>query len=118
VLEKEGFKVERGVGALPTAFVATAGSGAPVIAILAEYDALPDLSQKAAEAHKDPLASGAPGHGCGHNLLGAAAVAAAVAANRQRMDQKLSGTVQVFGTPAEEISSPTPRSSRLRRRNS
>jgi aminobenzoyl-glutamate utilization protein B len=103
VLEKEGFKVQRGVGALPTAFVATAGSGAPVIAILAEYDALPELSQKAGEAHKDPLASGEPGHGCGHNLLGTAALAAAVAANRQRMEQKLPGTVQVFGTPAEEI---------------
>jgi aminobenzoyl-glutamate utilization protein B len=103
LLEKEGFKVQRGVGALPTAFVATAGSGSPVIAILAEYDALPELSQKAGEARKDPVASGQPGHGCGHNLLGTAAVAAAVAANRQRIDQKLPGTVQVFGTPAEEI---------------
>ncbi len=103
VLEKEGFKVQRGVGALPTAFVATAGSGSPLVAVLAEYDALPALSQKAGETHKDALAAGEPGHGCGHNLLGTAAVAAAIAANRQRIEQKLPGTVQVFGTPAEEI---------------
>jgi aminobenzoyl-glutamate utilization protein B len=103
LLAKEGFKVERGVGPLPTAFVATAGSGSPVVAILAEYDALPDLSQKAGEPRKVPEAQGAPGHGCGHNLLGTAAVAAAVAANRERMERKLPGTLQVFGTPAEEI---------------
>ena len=103
LLEKEGFKVQRGVGQLPTAFVATAGSGSPVVAILAEYDALPELSQKAGEAHKDPRAQGEPGHGCGHNLLGTAAVAAGVAANRARMEQKLPGTIQIFGTPAEEI---------------
>lgn len=103
LLEKEGFKVQRGVGALPTAFVAAAGSGSPVVAILAEYDALPGLSQKGGEARKDPLAADEPGHGCGHNLLGTAAVAAAVAANRDRIQRKLPGTVQVFGTPAEEI---------------
>jgi aminobenzoyl-glutamate utilization protein B len=103
VLAKEGFKVQRGVAGMPTAFVATAGSGSPVIAILAEYDALPGLSQKAGEAQKDPLVKGAPGHGCGHNLLGTAAVAAAVAANQSRIEQKLPGTIQVFGTPAEEV---------------
>jgi aminobenzoyl-glutamate utilization protein B len=103
LLAKEGFKVERGVGELPTAFVATAGSGSPVVAILAEYDALPELSQKPAEAQKAPLAPGAPGHGCGHNLLGTAAIAAAVAANQTRIQKKLPGTIQVFGTPAEEI---------------
>lgn len=103
LLAKEGFKVERGIGGLPTAFVATAGSGSPVVAILAEYDALPELSQKPGEAQKAPLARGAPGHGCGHNLLGTAAVAAAVAANHTRTQKKLPGTIQVFGTPAEEI---------------
>jgi aminobenzoyl-glutamate utilization protein B len=103
VLEKEGFKVQRGVAGMPTAFVATAGSGSPVIAILAEYDALPGLSQKAGEAQKDPLAKGAPGHGCGHNLLGTAAVAAAVAANQSRIAKRLPGTIKVFGTPAEEV---------------
>src|SRR5438067_3976415 len=103
LLQKEGFKVERNVGGIPTAFVATAGSGAPVVAIMAEYDALPGLSQKSGEAKKDPEKEGAPGHGCGHNLLGTSAVAAGVAANRARMEQKLAGTIQIFGTPAEEL---------------
>ena len=103
LLTKEGFKVERGIGGLPTAFVATAGSGSPVVGILAEYDALPELSQKVGESQKAPLVQGAPGHGCGHNLLGTAAVAAAVAANRNRIEKKLPGTIQVFGTPAEEM---------------
>ena len=103
VLEKEGFQVQRAIGPLPTAFVATAGSGAPVVAILAEYDALPGLSQKAGETQKDPVVKGAPGHGCEHNVLGTAAVAAAVSANRERMERKLPGTIQVFGSPAEEI---------------
>lgn len=102
VLEKEGFAVIRGAAGMPTAFVATAGSGAPVVAILAEYDALPGLSQKAGEAKKAAVLANAPGHGCGHNLLGTAAVAAAVAANRERIAAKLPGTIRVFGTPAEE----------------
>ncbi len=102
VLEQEGFAVTRGVAGMPTAFVATAGSGAPVVAILAEYDALPGLSQKAGETKKSPAVPGAPGQGCGHNLLGTAAVAAAVAANRERIAAKLPGTIRVYGTPAEE----------------
>jgi aminobenzoyl-glutamate utilization protein B len=102
VLEKEGFAVQRGAAGMPTAFVATAGSGAPVVAILAEYDALPGLSQKAGESKKSPAVAGAPGQGCGHNLLGTAVVAAAVAANRERVAQKLPGTIRVYGTPAEE----------------
>ena len=68
VLEKEGFKVTRNVGGMPTAFVATAGSGAPVVGILAEYDALPGLSQQAGEAKKDPQAADAPGHGSEEDL--------------------------------------------------
>lgn len=103
VLEKEGFSVTRGVAGMPTAFVATAGSGAPVVAILAEYDALPGLSQKAGETKKSPAVAGAPGQGCGHNLLGTAAVAAAVAANRERIAARLPGTIRVYGTPAEEL---------------
>jgi len=103
VLEKEGFQVTRGVAGMPTAFVATAGKGEPVVAILAEYDALPGLSQKAGEPKKDPEKEGAPGHGCGHNLLGTAALAAGIAANHARIEQKLPGTIQVFGTPAEEL---------------
>jgi aminobenzoyl-glutamate utilization protein B len=103
LLEKEGFKVERNVGGMPTAFVATAGSGSPVVGIMAEYDALPGLSQKPNETKKDPEKEGAPGHGCGHNLLGTAVVAAGVAANRARIDQKMPGTIKIFGTPAEEL---------------
>ena len=103
LLEKEDFKIARNVGGMPTAFVATAGSGSPVVGILAEYDALPGLSQQAGEAKKDPRTPDAPGHGCGHNLLGTSAVAAAVAANQARISQKLPGTIKVFGTPAEEI---------------
>jgi aminobenzoyl-glutamate utilization protein B len=101
-LEKEGFRVERGISGMPTAFVATIGSGSPVVGILAEYDALPGLSQKPGAPSKQPLVEGAPGHGCGHNLLGTAAVAAAALANRERIARKLPGTLKVFGTPAEE----------------
>ena len=102
LLEREGFTLTRGVSSMPTAFVATAGTGSPVVGIFAEYDALPGLSQVAAETKKTPLTEGAPGHGCGHNLLGTAAVTAAVAANRQRIADKLPGTIRLFGTPAEE----------------
>src|SRR6202162_2373726 len=101
-LEKEGFRVTWGSGGEATAFVATAGEGKPVVALLAEYDALPGLSQAAGKPKKEALAENGPGHGCGHNLLGTAAVAAAIAANRARVEQKLPGTIQLFGTPAQE----------------
>src|SRR5215813_15348622 len=103
VLQKEGFKVTWGVGGEPTAFVATAGSGSPTLGLLAEYDALPGLSQKAGTATKSAVVEAGPGHGCGHNLLGTAATAAAIAANRERQSRKLPGTIQLFGTPAEEV---------------
>jgi aminobenzoyl-glutamate utilization protein B len=102
-LQKEGFQVTRGVGSEPTAFMATAGAGTPVVALLAEYDALPGLSQAAGQAKRQVVAEGTPGHGCAHNLLGTASVAAAIAANRERIARKLPGTIQLFGTPAEEI---------------
>lgn len=102
-LQQEGFQITRGVGGQPTAFVATAGAGAPVVALLAEYDALPGLSQAAGQAKRQATTEGAAGHGCGHNLLGTASVAAAIAANRERIARKLPGTIQLFGTPAEEI---------------
>jgi hypothetical protein len=76
--EQQGFKVERGVAGMPTAFVATYGQGRPVIGILGEFDALPGISQKASPV-KEPLEAGAPGHGCGHNLFGVASLGAAVA---------------------------------------
>jgi aminobenzoyl-glutamate utilization protein B len=101
-LEKQGFRVERGVARMPTAFVATAGTGKPVIGILAEYDALPALSQTAGTAEQKPVTEGAPGHGCAHNLLGAGAVGAAVALADVLRSEKLAGTVVLYGCPAEE----------------
>jgi aminobenzoyl-glutamate utilization protein B len=100
-LEKNGFQVTRDVAGMPTAFVAVYGSGEPVIGILAEYDALPGLSQDTV-SYKKPLEEGKPGHGCGHNVFGTASTAAAVAM-KEVMDKKgLRGTVKLFGCPAEE----------------
>jgi len=96
-----GFDVQRGVAEIPTAFVATYGSGSPVIGILGEFDALPGLSQKALPS-KEPLHPGAPGHGCGHNLFGTASLGAAVAIKQMIEQGKLKGTIKFFGTPAEE----------------
>jgi aminobenzoyl-glutamate utilization protein B len=102
-LEEEGFKVEKGVAGMPTCFVATWGNGKPVIGILGEFDALPGLSQKSLSTIQNPLIEGAPGHGCGHNMMGAAGVAAAIAVKRSLEDNKLQGTIKFFGSPAEEI---------------
>ena len=96
-LKSAGFAVEAGVAGIPTAFVATYGSGKPVIGLMAEYDALPGLSQNDLP-RRDPRVANAPGHGCGHNLLGAGVVLAAVALK----EQGFKGTLKVFGTPAEE----------------
>src|SRR3954466_10388634 len=78
-LRAAGFQVRAGVADIPTAFVATFGSGKPVIGIVGEYDALPGLSQEAQSAARHAIEEDAPGHGCGHNLLGTGALAAAVA---------------------------------------
>ncbi|MFC1563748.1 amidohydrolase [candidate division KSB1 bacterium] len=102
MLERYGFTVERGVAYMPTAFIATYGSGEPVIGILAEYDALPGLSQKAGTAYKDALNPGKGGHGCGHNLFGVASTGAAIAIKEIMEKRNLSGTVKLFGCPAEE----------------
>lgn len=99
--EQQGFKVERGVAGMPTAFVATYGSGRPVIGIMGEYDALPGVSQKAIPV-QEPLQAGAAGHGCGHNMFGPASLGAAIAIKEQIAAGKLKGTVKFFGTPAEE----------------
>ena len=99
--EANGFTVERGVAGMPTAFVATYGSGSPVIGILGEFDALPGLSQKT-EPTKNPLQAGAAGHGCGHNLFGTASLGAAIAAKELMEQGKLKGTIKFFGCPAEE----------------
>lgn len=99
--EKNGFKVDRGVAGMPTAFVATYGSGSPVISVLGEFDALPGLSQKT-EPTKNPLEEGKAGHGCGHNMFGAASLGAAIAIKEQIEAGKIKGTVKFMGTPSEE----------------
>jgi aminobenzoyl-glutamate utilization protein B len=99
--EAQGFRVERGVAGMPTAFVASYGQGQPVIGVLGEYDALPGLSQKTLPEPL-PLVEGAAGHGCGHNLFGAASLGAAIAIKEQIAAGRLQGTVIFFGTPAEE----------------
>ena len=100
-LADNGFEVQAGVADIPTAFVATYGSGKPVIAILAEYDALPGLSQEAIP-EKKPIAGKDAGHACGHHLFGTASVAAGIEIKKLIEQKKLVGTVKVFGTPAEE----------------
>jgi aminobenzoyl-glutamate utilization protein B len=99
--EKQGFTLERGVAEMPTAFVATYGSGKPVISVLGEFDALPGISQKA-EPTKNPLKEGAAGHGCGHNLFGAGSLGAAIAIKELIEQGKIKGTIKFFGTPSEE----------------
>ncbi|MDH7512891.1 MAG: amidohydrolase [Clostridiales bacterium] len=101
-LEQAGFKVERGLAGMPTCFVASYGSEKPVIGILGEFDALPMLSQKGRVPRQDPLVDGAPGHGCGHNAMGTAAAAAAIAVKETIEKFGLKGTVKMFGSPAEE----------------
>jgi aminobenzoyl-glutamate utilization protein B len=100
-LRKAGFKVEIGVAGMPTAFVATYGSGKPMIGIMGEYDALAGVSQKAVP-RKEPLVEGAPGHGCGHNIHGTSGMAAAIATKVAMEATGIKGTVKFFGTPAEE----------------
>lgn len=101
MLKKEGFKVREGVSNMATAFVAEYGSGKPVIGLLAEYDALAELSQDSTGQRK-PLLGQANGHGCGHCALGTAAVGAAMAVKQAIDKHKLTGTVRLYGTPAEE----------------
>ena len=100
-LEEAGFTVERGIADIPTAFVASYGEGKPTIAILGEYDALPGLSQKTV-TDRQPVEDGGNGHGCGHNLLGTGALAAAMAVKEAIAAGDVQGTIQYYGCPAEE----------------
>jgi aminobenzoyl-glutamate utilization protein B len=100
-LQSAGFRVQSGVAGEPTAFVASYGQGQPVIGILGEFDALPGLSQTATPVRK-PVLAGAPGHACGHNLLGAGAALAAVALKEYMERNGIPGTLRYYGTPAEE----------------
>src|SRR5579862_2011667 len=100
-LKDNGFNVAAGVAGMPTAFVATYGNGKPVIGILAEYDALPGLSQDTISS-KTPIANKNSGHGCGHNLFGTGSVVTGIAIKKLMEEGKIKGTVKVFGCPAEE----------------
>src|SRR5580658_1763142 len=100
-LKKAGFSIQSGVADEPTGFIASYGSGKPVIAILGEFDALPGLSQQAI-ATREAVVSGAPGHGCGHNLLGSGAALAAVATKDFMAEHHIAGILRYYGTPAEE----------------
>ena len=100
-LEDNGFRVERGVADIPTAFVASRGAGRPVIGILAEFDALPGLSQTPVP-QRIPAVADAPGHACGHNLFGSASATAGAAIGDWLQATNTAGTVRVYGTPAEE----------------
>ena len=100
-LASQGFTVEQGVAGIPTAFVATYGSGSPVIGMMAEYDAIGGMSQDTVPFRK-VLVPGAAGHACGHNLLGTGSVAGAVAVSKWLAATGFSGTVKLFGCPAEE----------------
>ena len=101
-LEQAGFTVKRGVAGIPTAFTATFGSGTPVIAILGEYDALPELSQEAVPVRQARPGGTGNGHACGHHLFGAASASACIALAGQMKAGKLTGTVRFYGCPAEE----------------
>lgn len=100
-LSDAGFKVTAGVADIPTAFVAEYGSGKPVIGIMAEFDALPGVSQKAVP-FRDPVVVDGAGHACGHHLFGAASVASGIAVMDWMKENNIKGTIRVYGTPAEE----------------
>jgi aminobenzoyl-glutamate utilization protein B len=103
ILEKEGFKIERGIADIPTAWVATWGSGKPVIALGSDVDCIPQASQKPGVAYHDPLVEGAPGHGEGHNSGVPLNITAAIAVKRQMQRAKLPGTIKVWPGVAEEL---------------
>jgi aminobenzoyl-glutamate utilization protein B len=100
-LESDGFAVTVGVGGMPTAFVASAGSGKPVVAFWTEEDALAGMSQKVASV-REPVVAGGPGHACWHNLIGPSTAAAAIAVAQFLKRTNTVGTIRVYGTPAEE----------------
>jgi aminobenzoyl-glutamate utilization protein B len=103
ILEKEGFKIERNVAGIPTAWVATWGSGKPVIALGSDVDCIPQASQKPGVAYHDPLIDGAPGHGEGHNSGVPVNITAAIAVKRQMQRAKLPGTLKIWPGVAEEL---------------
>src|SRR5215813_2564408 len=103
ILEKNGFKVEQGVAGIPTAWVATYGSGKPVIGFIADIDCIPRATQKPGAAYHDPIVEGAPGHGEGHNAGQAVNVTAALAVRELMEKYKVRGTLKVYPGVAEEL---------------
>jgi aminobenzoyl-glutamate utilization protein B len=101
-LRHQGFRITENVAGIPTALLGEWGEGGPVIAFLGEYDALPGLSQEAGVAEPRPVESGGHGHGCGHNLLGSAALLAATAVKDWLVEHRVPGRVRYYGCPAEE----------------
>ena len=102
LLKKEGFAVEENLADVKTAFKGTYGSGKPVIGILGEFDALSGLNQEPCATEKKAMVDGAPGHGCGHNMLGTASLSAAIGLKKYLEETGKSGTVVYFGCPGEE----------------
>ncbi|HUX88600.1 MAG TPA: amidohydrolase [Chloroflexota bacterium] len=102
LLEQNGFTVRRGVADMPTAFVAEWGTGEPLVGILAEYDALPSLSQQA-QPDRGPIVPGGYGHGCGHSVFGTACTFAGIAVKKAMAKAKIVGRIRVYGCPAEEL---------------
>ena len=101
-LRHQGFRITEKVAGIPTAVMGEWGEGGPVIAFMGEYDALPGLSQEAGVAEHRPVETGGHGHGCGHNLLGSAALLAATAVKDWLAENKVPGRVRYYGCPAEE----------------
>jgi aminobenzoyl-glutamate utilization protein B len=99
--EAQGFRVQRNIADIPTAFIAEYGSGKPIIGILGEFDALPGLSQKA-QTKREALKEGAAGHGCGHNMFGAGSLGAAVAIKELMAAGKLKGTIRFYGNTRQK----------------
>ncbi len=100
-LKAQDFRLQEGVAGMPTAFIASYGSGRPIIAILAEFDALPGMSQKTSP-RREARTEGGSGHACGHSVFGTSSVGGAVAVRRVLEERSLSGTIRLYGTPAEE----------------
>src|SRR5580693_177000 len=103
MLEAEGFKVERGIAGIPTAWMATWGSGKPVIALGSDIDCIPQASQKPGVAYHDPMIEGAPGHGEGHNSGQAVNIVAALAVKRLMEREHIQGTIKIWPGVAEEL---------------
>lgn len=101
-LQEAGFTVTTGVGGMPTAFMASYGTGKPIIGILAEYDALPGLAQEGGNAQKAVIAGKNAGHGCGHDIFGTASVSVSIAIKKLIESGKIKGTIRLYGSPAEE----------------